>query len=97
MTNDNKRELSKPENNNDPTPHLRDVAEHIEDIGPEDESAEETMEGLEEYGYDVWSEGNLEGAYTNQSDQPQWMNRDAEERSNIVEDTPRTGEKDDRT
>ncbi|MFW5709297.1 MAG: hypothetical protein ACOCX5_03650 [Chloroflexota bacterium] len=62
---------------------LRDEPEVIKRLGPEGDTAEEVMEGLEEYGYDLMDEGNFESSVTAESDQPGWMNREAKERSQI--------------
>jgi hypothetical protein len=66
---------------------LRDPADIIEDIGPEDETAEETMEGMEEYGYNQLSETYFaSGAYQDSTQPDTWMNEEAQERMNVDRD-----------
>lgn len=73
---------------NDPTPRrldeaeLRDNAEYIEEIGDETEDREVVEENLEQYGFDRMGEGFFENAPTADSDNPDWMNENAKERSN---------------
>lgn len=62
---------------------LRDVAEELQRIGPEDMSIHEIEENLEEYGFDQMDEGTFESVVTGLADDPDWMNDNALERSNI--------------
>ena len=58
--------------------------EVIERIGPEGKPAEEVMDEMEAYGWEVMDEGDFESDVTAESDQPDWMNEEARERSNVA-------------
>ena len=62
--------------------HLRDKAEYIKRIGPEDQDDDVIEEGLENYGFDVFNESHFESEVTAASDNPDWMNEKAKERAN---------------
>lgn len=77
---------------------LREPAEHVEEIGPEDETPEETMDRLQAAGYDRMDEGDFESAVTAESDQPTWLDEHSRERSNVAnteEDPEERGERED--
>jgi len=84
MTNDPRPDLP-PEENIDET-ELREEPEVIERLGPEDASAEEVMDGMEQYGYERMDAGSFPSSPTNQADQPDWMNKNAQERSNVAQE-----------
>lgn len=61
--------------------HLRETAEYIQEIGPEDEDRDVIEEGLEEYGFDVLSEDNFVSEVAASSDNPDWMSEEALKRA----------------
>jgi len=69
---------------------LRDTAEYLQAIGPDgdDRDKDEIQEGLEEYGFDQFTEAHFESQVTAASDMPDWMSKEAKERANA--DYPHT-------
>lgn len=69
---------------------LREPAEHIENIGPEDEAPEDTMQNLEEEGFAHMDDGLVGAAGMRDADQPDWADPEKLRDSNVA-----AGEEDD--
>jgi len=72
---------------------LRETPEVIDRLGPEDATAEEVMQGMDDYGYNRMTENYYPSAPVTESDEPDnWLNEDAQERTPLAHDADTVAE-----